>query len=336
MILAGVDEAGLGPTLGPLVTAYSAMRVPDGWTLASPWEALESVITNKPLKRETRVTVGDSKVVHSRLGVEGLARTLAAFAPLVNHARDASCESAEQMTLSKKTPASIRDMLTVLCDELWHDCTSYPWYANFQGDAPLLSEKSMSMDEAARQLAEACANAEITPLFLRSIPMLAGAFNEGIASGLNKSELTMRQTGICLARIVTTFPNESMEIMVDRQGGRAYYHPFLMQTFPGAWIDILHESPAESAYRLRRERDDVVIRFRPKADGEAFCVALASMAAKWTRESLMVPLNDFFVQRLPGLKPTAGYPEDAKRFLTEINQVLIAESIDTSRLIRVR
>ena len=32
----------------------------------------------------------------------------------------------------------------------------------------------------------------------------------------------------------------------------------------------------------------------------------------------MLLLNRWFVQRQPGLRPTAGYPDDAKRWLAEI------------------
>ncbi|MCA9134862.1 MAG: hypothetical protein KDA45_16955, partial [Planctomycetales bacterium] len=46
--------------------------------------------------------------------------------------------------------------------------------------------------------------------------------------------------------------------------------------------------------------------------------ALASMLAKYLRERLMESWNAFWQLHLPGIKPTAGYPLDARRFRREI------------------
>ena len=46
--------------------------------------------------------------------------------------------------------------------------------------------------------------------------------------------------------------------------------------------------------------------------------ALASMTAKYLRELAMRPFNAFWRRHIPGLKPTAGYPADARRFLDDI------------------
>lgn len=46
--------------------------------------------------------------------------------------------------------------------------------------------------------------------------------------------------------------------------------------------------------------------------------ALASMLAKYLREREMRAWNAYWTKRLPGLRPTAGYPVDALRFRSEI------------------
>jgi hypothetical protein len=38
------------------------------------------------------------------------------------------------------------------------------------------------------------------------------------------------------------------------------------------------------------------------------------MLSKYVRERLMSEFNRFWAERVPGLKPTAGYPADAVRF----------------------
>ena len=42
------------------------------------------------------------------------------------------------------------------------------------------------------------------------------------------------------------------------------------------------------------------------------------MASKYLRELAMRALNDYWRGRVPGLRATAGYPQDAKRFRADI------------------
>jgi hypothetical protein len=42
------------------------------------------------------------------------------------------------------------------------------------------------------------------------------------------------------------------------------------------------------------------------------------MTAKYLRELAMHQFNRFWHEQIPGLKPTQGYPVDAKRFRAEI------------------
>ena len=45
------------------------------------------------------------------------------------------------------------------------------------------------------------------------------------------------------------------------------------------------------------------------------------MASKYLRELAMLAFNDYWRSRVPNLQPTAGYPQDAKRFRAEIAEV---------------
>jgi hypothetical protein len=53
------------------------------------------------------------------------------------------------------------------------------------------------------------------------------------------------------------------------------------------------------------------------------------MAAKYVRELSMHAFNAFWAARVPGLRPTAGYPTDAQRWrgdaATAIQQARLAE-----------
>jgi hypothetical protein len=60
------------------------------------------------------------------------------------------------------------------------------------------------------------------------------------------------------------------------------------------------------------------------------------MIAKYLREVLMRPFNDFWCTRIPGLRPTAGYPRDSHRFKREIAELQLALGIEDRILWRCR
>jgi hypothetical protein len=79
---------------------------------------------------------------------------------------------------------------------------------------------------------------------------------------------------------------------------------------------------ARSDYEVHGLGRAVRLSFRPRAEAESFCVALASMASKYLRELCMREFNDFWQQHVPGVKPTAGYPGDAACFLEAVRPAL--------------
>jgi hypothetical protein len=111
---------------------------------------------------------------------------------------------------------------------------------------------------------------------------------------------------------------EPLAFICDKQGGRNYYGPMLQDAFPDGWIVAERESAAEGHYRIENLPRPVTITFRPRADGDSIAVALASMLCKYLREVCMRQFNQFWADQVPGLKPTAGYPLDAKRYYAAI------------------
>ena len=60
------------------------------------------------------------------------------------------------------------------------------------------------------------------------------------------------------------------------------------------------------------------------------------MTAKYLRELAMLAFNGFWKERLPELKPTAGYPDDAKRFQADIQSAFTEMNLPLEHLWRKR
>ena len=130
--------------------------------------------------------------------------------------------------------------------------------------------------------------------------------------------------------------DDIIHVYCDKQGGRNFYGPLLQGAFAEGWVVTEHESATESRYHIEKLGRDVSIIFRPRADSGSISVALASMLCKYLREVCMLQFNKYWQQHLPTLKPTAGYPVDAKRFMTEIRPCLNRLGIEEELVWRVR
>ena len=91
---------------------------------------------------------------------------------------------------------------------------------------------------------------------------------------------------------------------------------------------------AEDRYRLDRAGTELTVSFTTEAEAAHLPVALASMIAKYVRELLMLRMNRFFRGHLPELKPTAGYYEDGRRFVRDIEPVIETLGVDRGSLVR--
>ena len=111
--------------------------------------------------------------------------------------------------------------------------------------------------------------------------------------------------------------DDDLEICCDKHGGRSKYAGLIQQFLTDEFVMIGNESLQESDYSFRQSDRDVVVRFQAK--GESFMpTALSSLVSKYLREVIMRLWNEFWQLQIPGIKPTKGYPVDAKRFKSDI------------------
>src|SRR5262249_48747682 len=69
----GIDEAGYGPNLGPLVMTSVACRVPEELAGGGLWEGLKTGVRRPADPPECRFVIDDSKLVYSpAIGIGGL------------------------------------------------------------------------------------------------------------------------------------------------------------------------------------------------------------------------------------------------------------------------
>ncbi len=321
-ILAGIDEAGFGPLLGPLVVSGVAFRVPDDHLDRCLWRTLRSSCTATPKNARQRVVVADSKQLHrSRGGLErlsGLER-----AALV------------MLTVTGDSPRTFRALLNRLSPGATDQLDHYPWYAGRSMALPL-SGRVGDIPTQANAVRRDCMEHNVTIHGVYSEPLLEGHFNRLVKNTRNKAVVLLGLALRVIDRVIQSAGDERIRVCVDRLGGRIRYREALTTAMPGYELRILEESPTRSAYRMVRTSRVCELEFVTGGEGRHFAIALASIYSKYLRELYMYLFNAYWTGQVAGLRPTAGYYTDAKRWLSDVSTELDNRSIDRSTLVRLR
>lgn len=327
-LLAGVDEAGLGPNLGPLCLAAASVEVggPLPAARAAPpnlWALLPGVATADPAgnRRGGLLVVADSKAVYGPHHDTGpLEEAVFAFLRAIDPATD--------------LPRTAGDLLRRLGVPLGR-VRRRPWYAAVEA-LPIPRRAVLGVARKKGDLLRAALDAAgIRPAGLRAVALPEAEFNHGIDRTANKATLhASLVTGLIRSTVGRDGPDAVVEC--DRLGGRVRYGPVLARRFPGASFRVLDQEEEYSAYRVRWRGRTLDVSFRVKGESHAFLVALASMTAKYVRELFVGCLNAFFLSYDPTLRPTAGYPLDARRFLRETAALRTRLGIRDHDLVRCR
>lgn len=128
----------------------------------------------------------------------------------------------------------------------------------------------------------------------------------------NKSDLLFEIACGLIRRIRASTPGP-LRFLVGKQGGRRFYEEGLRRRVcRRVWVR--EESPGRSAYEIQGGWID----FLQDAEDRHELVALASMLGKYVRERAMGLFNGWWAARVEGLRPTAGYGADGRRFWRDI------------------
>jgi hypothetical protein len=298
--IVGLDEAGYGPNLGPLVQAAVAVRVPDG--VGCLWDCLKDGVRRASETHDSRVLIDDSKLAYA--GPNGLAHL----------------ERTVVGTLGAG-PSIGQFLHRVSCGSVTADLVAEPWYSPEEAIPVVVSEDDVIA--ASSQVAGTLSAKEVTVGVVRTVATTTPRFNGLLDRWESKAAVLAQGVIALLGETLTALQdNEPVTFVIDKQGGRNYYAAMVQTAFPDAWVRPLREMAESSEYCLQGMERDVRLIFRPRAESGSLPVALASMLAKYLREVFMRQFNRHWLAQIPGLKPTAGYPGDAKRFFDAIRPAM--------------
>jgi hypothetical protein len=292
-----MDEAGYGPNIGPLVVTASVWEVSGDPKRCDFWTLLADAVTQESVS-DSRLRIADSKQVYSPgRGLRELERSVLAC-----------------LSLLGSRPQTFRELIA----QITANGTSLdvePWFANSDGPLPLANSVE-DVDAAAARLKASLAEAGIRCRTIRSDVILTERFNRLVRELDNKAAALSRASMQLLRSVWNLEAEEPTLVIGDKHGGRDRYADLLIDVLDGRMVMVLEEGGLRSRYKLGNSE----LRFQQKAEAH-FPVAVSSMVCKYAREVALELLNSFWQKHIPDLRPTKGYPQDAKRFRAETEEV---------------
>ncbi len=290
----GIDEAGYGPNLGPFVMTAVACRVSQASARPDLWEVFHDVARRHCDPDDHRFVVADSKLV---------------YAPGCG----LGClEKTVMAALPVCGPSTLADLVDLVSSDCHQGLRREVWY---DGTTPV-----------------PLAGGELHRGPIRAAIVCPAAFNAQLDRWGTKGAVLASS----LVQLLRTLPcdGEPTTVFIDKHGGRNSYSALLQPAFDDGLVMARIEGSQRSTYEVLDGTRPVEITFEPRADANHFCVALASMVSKYIRELLMLEFNRFWQAKIPGLKQTAGYPLDAKRFWADIRGTVAKLGLEEDSLWR--
>ena len=317
-VLVGIDEAGFGPILGPLVVSSSALSLPHDLLKSDLWQVLRRSLSNRRKRLAGRVLVADSKKAYSKsTGIKHLERTVLTALKCLG-----------------QEPTTLTELMERICPSCLVRLSAYPWYQEAASHRLLSDGADKAI--ACAVLTDDLASNAMELLSVESLCLDVAYYNKMVAAVKNKANVLFTATCRLIQTAYDNFAGDDLHIMVDRQGGRMHYRRNLQRMFGDMELKILRETPATSSYELKAGGKGMRLHFVVGADDRFLPVSLASMTSKYLRELLIGNINRYFNGFGADLKPTAGYWKDGLRFIEDIKTNLPGVRFDSEQLIRSR
>lgn len=300
--LVGLDEAGYGPNLGPFVMTMVACQIQNPEADQDLWKILHTRVRRASEPKDDRLVVDDSKAVYCR--TKGIG----------------SLELPVMATLnpdSSKREQTLIDWLQTICIHGLDQLLEEAW---FRGDGLIPVNGSTELiAQQSRLFVHVCQDNQIGPWIFRTVIVPTKQFNQIVSEQGSKGGVLTHALIQLFKALLEELPgNDSVQIAVDKHGGRNTYTAMLQDAVPGSMVWVEQESMHRSVYRIEGLGRAVKVVFQPRADADHLPVALASMGAKYLRERFMLEFNQYWMAQVPGIQPTAGYPQDARRFFAAV------------------
>lgn len=308
----GLDEAGYGPNLGPLVIAATAWSVPGDPHKVDLWSQFANCVSQAADPTGATTHVADSKVVHSSSqGIAAIERSATTI-----------------LKLAQRYCHSLFDLWDGLTQDRSRENCGEPWFGGDDLPLPISEGPAIAAVENWKQCCEET-ECRLQNVACEIVP--TRTFNAGVLEWGSKGQVLSLTTLRLLRRLWNPETAEPALILCDKHGGRGRYGELLADVFPEAMPLCLEESRGMSRYRLGNGE----VRFQVRSETH-LPVAAASIVAKYLREACMEAFNAYWLARQPDLRPTKGYPGDATRFLKAIEVDATALGLDRSIYWRCR
>jgi len=304
-----------------LVITGTLWQVPDAD--ADLYQLLSEVIDSE--RSSTHITVCDSKSLYKSTGtIEALERSVLSLI---------DSEATDWRTLVK----------SLGCGR--GKTESEPWLIGAENRVPMLADKN-SISQLRHRFVSECKAVGVKLLGVKTATIFPKAFNEAIEVQGNKATVLSSTTLNIVSELLSQAieannpprpktERENIRIVCDKHGGRSKYAGMIQHCLTEQPIRVHLESRDTSRYSWTTDESNVKIEFNARGEA-ALPVALASMVSKYVREIYMKLWNQFWLTHLPNIKPTKGYPQDAKRFLSEIQSYCNKLKINKEAIWRTR